>query len=79
VGDGEMQRRAYGKANFNLVIKNLKRQNQHRVIDKNAIQVRIAALEKLLPKQASVKPIDVMQDIFSDVTQELNALDNPHK
>jgi hypothetical protein len=29
--------------------------------------------------QASVKPIDVMQDVFSDVTQELNALSNLHE
>jgi type IV secretory pathway TraG/TraD family ATPase VirD4 len=79
VGDGEMQRRAYGEANFNLVIKNLKKQNKHSVIDINGIQARIAVLEKLLPKQASVKPIDVMQDVFSDVTQELNALNNLHE
>jgi type IV secretory pathway TraG/TraD family ATPase VirD4 len=79
VGDGEMQRRAYGEANFNLVIKNLKKRNQHSVIDINGIQARIAVLEKLLPKQASVKPIDVMQDVFSDVTQELNALNNLHE
>jgi hypothetical protein len=79
VGDGEMQRRAYGEANFHLVIKNLKKQNQHSVIDVNGIQARIAVLEKLLPKQASVKPIDVMQDVFSDVTQELNTLNNSHE
>jgi type IV secretory pathway TraG/TraD family ATPase VirD4 len=73
------QRRAYGEAHFNLVIKDLKRRNQHSAIDKNGINLRITALEKLLPKQASVKPIDVMQDIFSDVTQELNYLDNPSR
>jgi hypothetical protein len=64
IGDGEMQRRAYGEAHFNLVIKNLKRRNQYGAIDKNGINLRITALEKLLPKQTSVKPIDVMQDIF---------------
>ena len=55
VGDGEMQRRAYGEAHFNLVIKDLKQRHRLSVIDKNGIQLRIAALEKLLPKQASVK------------------------
>jgi type IV secretory pathway TraG/TraD family ATPase VirD4 len=76
VGDGEIKRREYSKAKFDLVIENLKERNQHSVIDINGIQARIAVLEKLLPKQASVKPIDVMQDVFSDVTQELNALNN---
>jgi TraM recognition site of TraD and TraG len=37
VGDGEMQRRAYGEAHFNLVIKNLKKRNRHRAIDTNGI------------------------------------------
>ncbi len=76
VGDGEMQRRAYGESHFHLVIEQLKKRNQHRVIDKAAIQSRIMALEKLLPKQASIKPIDVMQDIFADVTKDLDAFDD---
>jgi type IV secretory pathway TraG/TraD family ATPase VirD4 len=76
VGDGEMQRRAYGEAHFHLVIEQLKKRNRHHVIDKAAIQSRIVALEKLLPKQASVKPTDVMQDIFADVTKELDAFDD---
>ncbi len=76
VGNSEMQRRAFGEKHFELVIKKLKQQNRHHIIDKNAIQLRISALERLLPKQASVKPIEVMEDVFSEVTQELNAMHN---
>jgi type IV secretory pathway TraG/TraD family ATPase VirD4 len=78
IGESETKRRAYSEERFDLVIQELKKKTKKPKITSDDIQLRIATLEKLLPKQASVKPIHVMQDVFSDVTQELDALNNLH-
>jgi TraM recognition site of TraD and TraG len=49
VGNGEMQRRAYGEANFNLVIKQLKKQIVHSKINHHSIQARIDQLSHVIP------------------------------
>jgi type IV secretory pathway TraG/TraD family ATPase VirD4 len=51
IGDGEMQRRAYGEAKFDSVIKNLKKKIQHSAITSKDIQIRITALNKMIPSE----------------------------
>ena len=51
VGDGEMQRRAYGEAKFESVIKNLKKKIQQVSITSKDIQIRIDALNKIIPSE----------------------------
>jgi type IV secretory pathway TraG/TraD family ATPase VirD4 len=59
VGDGEMQRRTYGEAHFNLVIKELKQQIKHSAITGVDIKRRIESLEKFMPseKQKRIKKL----------------------
>jgi TraM recognition site of TraD and TraG len=49
VGDGEMQRRAYGETNFDRVIKQLKIKNKHSPITGSDITERINSLNKFIP------------------------------
>ncbi len=49
VGDGELQRRAYGEAHFTLLLKQLKKKTRHPPITSNGINARIAALDKFIP------------------------------
>jgi type IV secretory pathway TraG/TraD family ATPase VirD4 len=51
VGDGEMKRREYGEAKFNLVITKLKESTQHPRINDQSIRQRILALNKLIPSE----------------------------
>jgi type IV secretory pathway TraG/TraD family ATPase VirD4 len=51
IGDGEMKRRAYGEKNFERVIKQLKKNIQHSVIDKSSIRRRIDALGEFIPSE----------------------------
>jgi type IV secretory pathway TraG/TraD family ATPase VirD4 len=49
VGDGELQRRAYGEANFDRIIRQLKTKNQHSPITGSDITERINSLNKFIP------------------------------
>jgi type IV secretory pathway TraG/TraD family ATPase VirD4 len=55
VGDGEMQRRAYGEAHFELVIKGLKKKNKHSEIGYQEIQCRIDSLGKIIPSKQQIE------------------------
>jgi type IV secretory pathway TraG/TraD family ATPase VirD4 len=49
VGDGELQRRAYGEANFDRIIKQLQAKNKHSPITGRDITERINSLNKFIP------------------------------
>jgi TraM recognition site of TraD and TraG len=49
VGDGEMQRRAYGQDNFDLVIHQLERKNRRSKTDNKDVKIRIESLNKMIP------------------------------
>jgi type IV secretory pathway TraG/TraD family ATPase VirD4 len=49
VGDGELQRRAYGETNFDRIIRQLKTKNQHSPITGSDITERINSLNKFIP------------------------------
>jgi type IV secretory pathway TraG/TraD family ATPase VirD4 len=49
VGDGEVQRRAYGEANFDRIIRQLKTKNKHSPITGSDITERINSLNKFIP------------------------------
>jgi hypothetical protein len=70
VGDSEMQRRAYGEKHFGLVIKKLKQQKEHTVIDKEGINSRINALENIIPSKSS-EHIELKYDILSEVRKKI--------
>jgi type IV secretory pathway TraG/TraD family ATPase VirD4 len=71
IGEGELKRRAYGEAKFDLVIQQLKDKVQHSPVTDNDIKVRINALDKYIPKQAKTR-----KEICVDIAQELVA-ENP--
>jgi type IV secretory pathway TraG/TraD family ATPase VirD4 len=52
VGEGELKRRAYGEANFGLVMKKLRKQLQHSNITSDDIHKRINALADFIPSEA---------------------------
>jgi type IV secretory pathway TraG/TraD family ATPase VirD4 len=53
VGDGEMQRRAYGEKNFHIVIKKLKASIVSEKITSQDIHMRISALDSFIPNKRS--------------------------
>jgi hypothetical protein len=55
IGDGEIQRRAYGEKHFGLVIKELKKKNPQLKITSNDIKDRIDSLQKTIPDQHHIK------------------------
>jgi type IV secretory pathway TraG/TraD family ATPase VirD4 len=67
VGEGELQRRAYGEAKFDLVIQQLKKKVQHSQITGNDIKVRILTLDKLIPGKYSKS----LKDICINASKEL--------
>jgi type IV secretory pathway TraG/TraD family ATPase VirD4 len=67
VGEGELQRRAYGEAKFDLVIQQLKKKVQHSQITGNDIKVRIFALDKFIPGKYSKS----LKDICINASKEL--------
>jgi type IV secretory pathway TraG/TraD family ATPase VirD4 len=69
IGDGEMQRRAYGEAKFDSVIKNLKKKIQHPAITNKDIQIRIDALTKMMPseKERNSKIYTDMENIHNQI------------
>jgi type IV secretory pathway TraG/TraD family ATPase VirD4 len=70
VGDGEIQRRAYGEKNFHIVIKKLKKQNKSTRIEASDVTKRIDGLEKLIPK-ASEKDNQESASIFTKIGTQL--------
>ncbi len=72
VGDGEMQRRAYGEKHFNLVTTKLKQQKKHTIIDEEGINSRISALENIIPSESS-KHIELKYDILSEIKKNLHS------
>jgi type IV secretory pathway TraG/TraD family ATPase VirD4 len=71
VGQSEMQRRAYGEAQFDLIMKQLKKQTQHHKITGHDINLRIVALEKIIPSKTVKNIGNNAQDIFADIAREL--------
>jgi type IV secretory pathway TraG/TraD family ATPase VirD4 len=69
IGDGEMQRRAYGEAKFDLVIQQLKKKIQHSAITNKDIQIRIDALTKIMPseKERNSKTYAEMENIRNQI------------
>ncbi len=69
VGNGEMQRRAYGEAKFDSVIRNLKNNIQHSTITSKDIQIRISALNKMIPsgKERNSKIYSEMEAIHNRI------------
>jgi type IV secretory pathway TraG/TraD family ATPase VirD4 len=76
IGDGEMQRRAYGEAKFDSVIKNLKKKIKQSTITSKDIQIRISALNKIIPseKERSSEIHAKMDDVFSQIKAMKNRM-----
>jgi hypothetical protein len=70
VGDGEIQRRTFGEANFNLVIKELKNKILHQKITSNDIYCRIAALNKVIPFKPSKNSNNHVKNFFVAITND---------
>jgi type IV secretory pathway TraG/TraD family ATPase VirD4 len=77
VGDGEMQRRAYGEKNFHRVIKQLKKESRYSVIDQNSIRQRIDKLSLVIPslkeKQAQVDA--EVQELVQEFERQMSVED----
>jgi hypothetical protein len=67
VGEGELKRRAYGEAKFDLVIQQLKKKIQHSQITGNDIKIRTVALDKFIPGKYTKS----LKDICFDASKEL--------
>jgi type IV secretory pathway TraG/TraD family ATPase VirD4 len=74
VGEGEMQRRAYGEAKFDLVIKQLKQKNQHNQITGADIHKRIEALNSMIPSNQQ-RQTEINAKI-QKVSSKLDAINN---
>jgi type IV secretory pathway TraG/TraD family ATPase VirD4 len=74
VGEGEMQRRAYGEAKFDLVIKQLKQKIQHNQITGADIQKRIEALNSMIPSNQQ-RQTEINAKI-QKVSSKLDAINN---
>jgi type IV secretory pathway TraG/TraD family ATPase VirD4 len=76
VGDGEMQRRAFGEKYFGLVIEELKKKNEHQKITTNDIYCRVDALGKIIPNKTNKKLQrirDNAQDFFTKMAVKLES------
>jgi 5-carboxymethyl-2-hydroxymuconate isomerase len=73
VGDGEMQRRAFGGGYFELVIKKLKHQTKRPKITDDDINARIRALSKIIPSESEKKKavIQGIQEVSNDILSDL--------
>ncbi len=67
VGDGELQRRAYGEKNFDGLIKLLQYKIKHSAITENSIKVRVVALNELIPGKYAKS----LKNICIDASKEL--------
>jgi type IV secretory pathway TraG/TraD family ATPase VirD4 len=76
VGDGEMKRRAYGETNFHLVLRKLKKYNQHHRINPEHIQARIEALISIVPskEERANKNAEKIQQIDQKARDLLNRI-----
>jgi type IV secretory pathway TraG/TraD family ATPase VirD4 len=74
VGEGEMQRRAYGEAKFDLVIKQLKQKIQHNQITGADIHKRIEALNSMIPSNQQ-RQTEINAKI-QKVSSKLDAINN---
>lgn len=70
IGDGEMQRRAYGEANFHRVIKELKKKVRHTQITGDDIKARIAALDKFIPNKLGKSVKNISVDIADELDED---------
>jgi TraM recognition site of TraD and TraG len=69
VGDGEMQRRAYGEKHFSLVINKLKKEVGHVAVTSSSIKKRIDALNDFIPskKHQQSRSNEENQKIIADI------------
>jgi hypothetical protein len=69
VGDGEMQRRAYGKKHFGLVIDKLKKKVSHVEITSSSVTERIDALNSFIlsEKHRQRKSNDETREILANI------------
>jgi TraM recognition site of TraD and TraG len=72
VGDGEMQRRAYGEKHFDLVVKQLKSSMVSERITSQDICMRISALDKFIPDKHSEKNKQVCTSIAKNLIENDN-------
>ncbi len=72
VGYGELQRRAYGEANFDRIIKQLKTKNKHSPITGSDTTKRINSLNKFIPGKYTKS----LKLLCSDVSKHL-VINNP--
>jgi hypothetical protein len=70
IGDGEMQRRAYGEANFHRVIKELKKKVRHTQITGDDIKARIAGLDKFIPNKLGKSVKNISVDIADELDED---------
>jgi type IV secretory pathway TraG/TraD family ATPase VirD4 len=70
IGDGEMQRRAYGEANFHRVIKELKKKVRHTQITGDDIKARIAALDRFIPNKLGKSVKNISVDIADELDED---------
>jgi type IV secretory pathway TraG/TraD family ATPase VirD4 len=68
IGNGEMQRRAYGEEHFGLVIKQLQQKIKHLKITGNDVQLRITALDKFIPNKLGKS----VKNISADIADQIN-------
>ena len=70
VGDGEMQRRAYGETKFHLVIKELKRKVRHSQITGDDIKARIDSLDEFIPNKLGKSVKNIAVDVADDLDED---------
>jgi type IV secretory pathway TraG/TraD family ATPase VirD4 len=68
IGKGEIQRRAYGEAKYELLIRQLTKYTEHPKITTNGIQRRITAIDNVIPSQ---KLASNVQSICDDIAKKL--------
>jgi type IV secretory pathway TraG/TraD family ATPase VirD4 len=72
VGEGELKRRAYGEANFNLLIRNITKNIRYSNVTSKDIQARIDALRKMIPSE--VERNGEIQMRMKDVSGQIDVL-----
>jgi type IV secretory pathway TraG/TraD family ATPase VirD4 len=72
VGEGELKRRAYGEANFSVLIGKLRKGIKHTKITNSSINNRVDALSKFIPSETQKK--QQLYNEFQEVLANINLL-----
>jgi TraM recognition site of TraD and TraG len=70
IGDGEIKRRAYGEAHFDLFVKQIK--TSHFKVDSNGIHSRVVALDRIIPDKSIRNDKNMSEDILTSLAEHLN-------